>query len=129
MKIKRLTERQIQVNFFNHVTYFGGFNSLWGLVSAYPLQRGNDVVWLMLRLKEGAKKNHPDLHWPISRGGYNSLYVELKRKGNKLKADQALYLEKLRSEGNHAVCLTVESHEPVVEYFEAYLNNKIIKGN
>jgi hypothetical protein len=127
MKPKIPTERQIQVAFFDHVKIIEQTNPLWQLIASYPLQRGNDVVWLMMRLREGARKNHPDLHWPIKRGGYSSLYVEVKRKGNKIKDEQADYLEKLRKQGHHAICMTVDNHGPILDYFKAYEKGLIIK--
>ena len=42
----------------------------------------------------GVKKGVPDLHLPVARGGYHSLYIEMK---------QNWWLERLKLEGNYTV--------------------------
>lgn len=53
---------------------------------------------------EGVRPGVPDLHLPVARGGYHSLYVEMKRRrsGN-LSMDQKKWRDGLRNEGNAVV--------------------------
>jgi hypothetical protein len=51
--------------------------------------------------KTGTKRGIPDLHLPVARGGFHSLYIELKRThGGSLTDDQKLVIPLLRAEGN-----------------------------
>ena len=55
--------------------------------------------------KEGVKAGVPDLHLPVSCGGYYSLFIEMKAGKNKTTALQDAMIEALRREGNYcAVC-------------------------
>ncbi|MCM1364946.1 MAG: VRR-NUC domain-containing protein [Faecalibacterium sp.] len=54
---------------------------------------------------EGLKPGVPDICLPVSRGGYHSLYIELKReKGGRLTENQKTWIDMLRRLGNYAVC-------------------------
>lgn len=53
---------------------------------------------------EGLKAGIPDVMLPVARGGFNGLFVELKRrKGGKASAEQLAWLEALRKQGYYAV--------------------------
>lgn len=54
----------------------------------------------------GVKKGMPDIHLPVARGGYHSLYIELKRaEGGRLSDAQRACMEALREENNRVeVC-------------------------
>lgn len=123
----RATERQIQVGVFQHAQILANREPLWGLLCAYPLQRGNDALWLKLRLEEGAKKGWPDITWPIARGGHNGLYIELKRRGNKPSDEQMKILTMLYNQGFCAECLIVDSWEPVIGFLQKYLDGKLVR--
>lgn len=49
---------------------------------------------------EGTKKNMPDYHLPVPRGGYHSLYIELKAEGGRATKGQKEKHELLRQYGN-----------------------------
>lgn len=49
----------------------------------------------------GTKKGIPDLHLPVSRQGFHSLYIELKRtEGGRVTPEQKAVIDALRSHGN-----------------------------
>lgn len=123
----RPTERQIQVAVFQYAKVLAQVDPVWNLLCAYPLQRGNDVLWLKLRMQEGAKQYWPDITWPVARGGFNGCYVELKRKGNKPNDGQKALLSSLKKEGYCAECLIVDGWEPVIAYLKKYLDGKIVR--
>lgn len=69
----------------------------------------------------GVKKGVPDIHLPVARGGYHSLYIELKRrKGGTLEPAQREWIKDLQEEGN---CVVVckgwdDAAEVIVDYLE-----------
>ena len=68
----------------------------------------NVKVAMKLKL-EGVKAGIPDLHLPVAKGEYHSLYIEMKFGKNTLTADQKDRKAKLEAEGNAVVvCYTCE---------------------
>lgn len=54
--------------------------------------------------KQGARRGIPDVHLPVSRGGFASLFLELKRvRGGRLSTDQVVVIRDLRKHGNKVV--------------------------
>lgn len=54
---------------------------------------------------EGCKPGVPDLHLPVARGPYHSLWIELKAKGGKLSEAQRWWIARLREAGHYVeVC-------------------------
>ena len=53
---------------------------------------------------EGVSAGVPDLCIPVARGGYHSLYIEMKADGGKLTDEQSEWLWRLRAEGMCAYC-------------------------
>lgn len=51
----------------------------------------------------GVKKGVPDLHLPVARGGYHSLYIEMKNETGRANDAQNWWLERLKLEGNYTV--------------------------
>lgn len=74
---------------------------------------------------EGVVSGISDLHIPIARHGYHSMYIEMKNgKAGRLSDNQKEMIEKLRGYGNHvAVCHTFEDF---VRETESYLINNAL---
>jgi hypothetical protein len=73
------------------------------------------------RLKaEGVKKGVPDICLPVPRGGYHSLYIELKRrKGGRVEPEQTEWLEELGRQGHYvAIC---NGYDSAIDTIERYL--------
>ena len=68
---------------------------------------------------EGQKAGIPDMHLPVARGKYHSLYLEHKVGNNTLTPAQEWWKERLRAEG-HAYCLS-RSFETSVDVLTRYL--------
>lgn len=71
--------------------------------------------------KEGMKSGVPDIHLPVARGEFHSLYIELKRrKGSSTTDAQNTWLQMLGKYGNKAVrCYGwEEAAKVIVEYLE-----------
>lgn len=70
---------------------------------------------------EGVKAGVPDVHLPVARGGYHSLYIELKVGTNQPTEAQRDWLARLAAHGHRtAVCRDLESVQALlVEYLAA----------
>lgn len=71
--------------------------------------------------KEGMKSGVPDIHLPVAKGQYHSLYIELKRRrGSSTTKEQNKWLQLLGKYGNRAVrCYGWEEAAKVIaEYLE-----------
>ena len=54
--------------------------------------------------RQGVRPGVPDMCLPVARGGYHSLYVELKRRdGGRLSEHQKQFIHELQAQGNAAV--------------------------
>ena len=71
--------------------------------------------------RQGVKAGVPDLHLPVARGEYNSLYIELKVGKNKTTKAQDKWIEKLRQQGNKVIiCYTwQQAAEEIIDYLDS----------
>jgi len=69
---------------------------------------------------EGLKKGVPDLHLPVSRGGYHSLYIEMKVKNNKPDKSQEEWADRLSDLGN--LVIFCWSAQDAIQVLADYLN-------
>lgn len=70
---------------------------------------------------EGVKKGVPDLHLPVARGGFHSLYIEMKRtKRGRLDPEQADCIAFLREQGHRVeVCKGwVQAKDVLLDYLQ-----------
>jgi len=69
---------------------------------------------------EGLKKGVPDLHLPAARGGYHSLYIEMKVKKGKPSDEQEIWADRLSDLGNLVIyCWTSQD---AIQVIADYLN-------
>lgn len=73
--------------------------------------------------RQGGLKGMLDIHLPVARCGFNSLYIEQKREGNKPTKEQLEIAKLLRKEGN-AVFLSY-SHEQSERIILDYITGRI----
>ena len=73
--------------------------------------------------KEGLKEGVPDIHLPVARGQYHSLYIEMKRRSDSVTSQpQRRWIRNLKRQGNAAyVC---HGWEEAVKVIEEYLSLK-----
>lgn len=69
--------------------------------------------------QQGVKKGVPDLHLPVARGGFHSLYIEMKTEKGRASPEQRWWLEELASEGN--CCIICKGWREAVKCIEGYL--------
>ena len=71
---------------------------------------------------EGVKSGIPDICLPVARGRWHGLYIEMKRIGGKLTAEQCTILDQLNQQGYFAVvCYGFDMARAAIEkyYIEA----------
>lgn len=72
--------------------------------------------------KQGVKRGVPDMCLPVPRGGFNGLYIELKRvKGGTVSDEQGAWINALNAQGYRAVvcCGAQEAIKTIREYMGA----------
>lgn len=81
---------------------------------------------------QGVKKGVPDLHLPVARGPYHSLYIEMKTKTGRPSQEQIWWGERLQQQGNQwQVCHGWENAVyAICKYLElGRFNNKEVKND
>jgi len=71
--------------------------------------------------REGVLAGVPDLHLPVSCGGYHSLFIEMKVGKNKPTKHQELMMQRLTDAGN--LCIVCYSAKEAIEVTTNYLNS------
>ncbi len=81
---------------------------------------GQRAVTTARKLKrEGVKAGVPDLHLPVAKGGYHSLFIEMKVGKNRATAHQLKMMELLKEAGNH--CVICYGAKEAIEATQSYL--------
>lgn len=80
--------------------------------------------------RQGVKAGVPDLCLPVARGGYHSLYIELKVGKNTTSPKQKEWIAALRQQGNYvSVCYGWEEAKETIEnYLDEKLGRKEVEG-
>ena len=95
-----------------------------------------DHVSAAVLKRQGVKAGVPDLHLPVPKGQYASLYIEMKSGDGKLSNEQKEFLRRAAEYGNFvAVCYSQEIALKVIEEYVKLNqqdampieNNKVIK--
>jgi hypothetical protein len=100
------------------------FRYLYPHYIIYAIPNGgqrNAIVAAKLKA-EGVLAGIPDIHIPMARNGYHSLYIEMKNgKKGTISDKQKDMIEKLKAEGNKVVvCRSIEEFEKEIkEYFNS----------
>ena len=108
------TEHQLQIEC---VQWFRLVHKNDGIIYAIPNGGVRDTTTAAKLRMEGALAGIPDLHIPVPRHGYASLYIEMKNgKTGRLSDHQKTMIERLRSLGNKVdVCRTFDEFVKTVE--------------
>ena len=64
----------------------------------------------------------PDLHLPVAKAGYNSLYIEMKYGDGRLQTTQKAFLSAAAAERNY--CIVCYTAEDAIDVLEKYMNNR-----
>lgn len=100
-------EKHDQANLFSWAEAQGGrwpeLREMYAIPNAGGFTGGfkKNRARVIAMLKQGVKSGVPDIHLPVPRGGFHSLYVEMKREGEeKPTAEQLDWHRRLRAHGN-----------------------------
>lgn len=118
---KYASERQVQCGIIQAARMLANQDERWSLLCAYPLQRGNDFLWLKMRLEEGALVGWPDLFFPISTKQHHGLFIELKAPNGNLSEAQEKMLKKLGNMGFKCVVFKTDNWQKVIDYLQEWL--------
>ena len=111
----KTTEHEIQVNCVN---YFR-LRYPKGLIYAIPNGGQRNVIVAAKLKAEGVLSGVPDLHIPIAKKGFHTLYIEVKNgKSGRLSENQKTTMEKLKSEGHKCeVCRSIDEFKNIVDNY------------
>ena len=112
------TEAQHQTNVFNWALLHMDQWPELALLYHIPNGGSRDGVEGRHLKQQGTKAGVPDMHLPVARGPYHSLYIELKTEKGRVSAEQKWWMERLNAQGNFAqVCHGWESAIRVLEWY------------
>ena len=94
------------------------------LLHAIPNGGKRDPIEAKHLQQQGLKKGVPDLHLPVARGKYHSLYIEMKTETGRTSPEQDWWLEELSGQGNF--CEVCHGYLAAIRVLEWYSN---LKGN
>lgn len=115
-----LTEAQHQANVIKW-SQQPSIRSRWpelALLHHIPNGGRRDAVEARHLKEQGVKPGVPDLHLPVARGSYHSLYIEMKTEKGRTSDVQEWWIEFLTAQGNFIeVCHGWESAVRVLEWY------------
>lgn len=114
-RVERL-EYEMQAAVIERCTMMAALKPEYALIFAVP----NDMVRPGVRVTPGLKAGVPDLMFPVARGGYHGMFIELKVGRNQTSDVQEWWAMRLRAEGFYCV---VERNDPeeVMRRIEEYM--------
>lgn len=90
-----MNEHELQASIIAEVNLYVANSEDWAMLFAVP-NGGHRDVRVAKKLKaEGVRPGVPDILWPIARGNYVGLAMELKVGANKPTAEQSTWLHRL----------------------------------
>lgn len=115
-----MTEAQHQANVFKW-SQQPSVRSRWPeLAGLYHTPNGGsrDAIEGRHLKQQGVKPGVPDLHLPVARGPYHSLYIEMKTEKGRTSDVQEWWIEFLTAQGNFVeVCRSWESAVRMLEWY------------
>ena len=115
------TENAEQAALFQWAELASGMHPELRLLHAIPNGGLRDGRTAAILARTGVKSGVPDLCLPVARGGWHSLYLELKRaKGGRVSENQKNWINALNDQGNKAVvCHGFEqAKQAIMEYLD-----------
>lgn len=119
------SESEEQINLFTWAQYRIGAHPELDLMYHIPNGGKRDQSTAKRLKAEGVKAGVPDVCLPIARGGFHSLYIEMKAGRNKATESQSKWIKELNANGNLAVVCYgwVDASNVITKY----LNGGIIR--
>ena len=116
------TENAEQAALFQWAELASGAHPELRLLYAIPNGGLRDGRTAAILARTGVKSGVPDLCLPVARGGWHSLYLELKRaKGGRVSENQKNWINALNDQGNKAVVCRgwQQAQDMIMDYLEA----------
>ena len=117
---KQQHESEIQQALFAWANLSSGKYPELRLLHAVPNGGRRDLITAARLKREGVLAGVSDIHLPIPRGKYHSLWLELKAGNNKPTEKQKWWIEEMMKCGNYA-CVAYSLDE-AIKIIEAYLS-------
>lgn len=117
------TEAEEQITLFQWAQIYSNKWPELDLMFHIPNGGSRNVIEAHHLRLQGVKPGIPDIYIPCARGGYNGLFIELKRKqGGRVSEDQERVIKSLREQGYCAeVC---RGWEEAAKTIERYMEGK-----
>ena len=113
------SEAQEQEALFEWASWRESKYPILNLMYAIPNGEKRDIVTGAKLKRQGVKAGMPDVHLPVARHGYSSLYIEMKKRGGTLTEDQKKKIPQLQFAGNK--CEVCYGCEEAIKVLEEYL--------
>lgn len=108
-------EHAMQSTVFERCAMIAALYPEYALVFAVP----NGQFRPGQRMEAGLRAGVPDIFWPVARGGYHGMFIELKVGRNQLSQEQRTWIDRLEMEGFYCVVIRNDP-EAVIAEMEAY---------
>ena len=116
--MKKMSEAQEQSTVIEWALYNQNRYPELKLLHHIPNGGRRDARTGAMMKRQGVKAGVPDLHLPVSRGKYHSLYIEMKTDKGRPTETQKEWLDALNAEGNMAViCHSAEEAIAVIKLY------------
>lgn len=114
------TEDSEQAALFDWANYASGRHPELALLYAVPNGGKRHIKTAITLRRTGVKPGVPDIHLPVARGGYHSLYIEMKRrKGGTVSPEQKEWHKALTEQGHR--CQVCKGWDEARQVLEEYL--------
>lgn len=116
--MKKMSEAQEQATVIEWALYNQNRYPELKLLHHIPNGGRRDARTGAMMKRQGVKAGVPDLHLPVSRGKYHSLYIEMKTDKGRPTETQKEWLDALNAEGNMAViCHSADEAIAVIKLY------------
>ena len=116
--MKKMSEAQEQATVIEWALYNQNRYPELKLLHHIPNGGRRDARTGAMMKRQGVKAGVPDLHLPVSRGKYHSLYIEMKTDKGRPTDTQKEWLDALNAEGNMAViCHSADEAIAVIKLY------------
>lgn len=113
-----------------HIGKWPELDWLYAVINGIPLPGSNLTRYRIINhmKAEGMKPGVSDLCLPCARGGYFGLYLEMKKKGGKVREGQGEFLAFVSAQGYFdAVCYSTEEAIEVLTHYLSQPPTKAVK--
>lgn len=116
--MKKRTEATEQAAVFDWAEVQAGKCPALRLLHHVPNGGSRNPIEAVHLKQQGVRSGVPDIHLPVPRSGYASLWIEMKYGKNRVTANQRKWIDALRNAGNAvAVCYSADEAIKIIETY------------